>query len=77
MSIGVDVTPVEHEDEALVLMLHHLKLAAAYFEATPMGFSVPEHFSRDAILAWVKAMEALYPENEWCSGLGTETGGRT
>ena len=31
---GVDVPPVTR-DEALELMVHHLQLAAAYFEATP------------------------------------------
>lgn len=64
MAIGVDMPPVENEQEALVLMLHHLKLAAAYFEATPTVFDVPEHFSSPAIWAWVVAMAALYPEED-------------
>jgi len=65
MTIGVDVTPVEDEQEALLLMLHHLKLAAAYFEATPTTFGVPEHFSTPAIRAWLGAMETLYPEEDY------------
>ena len=35
MSLNIDAYPVENEQEALVLMTHHLQLAAAYFEATP------------------------------------------
>lgn len=65
MPLGVDVSPVEHEDEALVLMLHHLKLAAAYFEATPTTIEVPEHFSRDAMVAWLGVMEKQYQDGEY------------
>ena len=32
--VGVDVPPVT-EDEALEFVIHHLSLAAAYYEATP------------------------------------------
>jgi len=39
--VGVDVPPVT-EDEALELMVHHLSLAAAYYEAT--GSNEDENF---------------------------------
>ena len=67
MTINVDIVPVEDEQEALVLMLHHLKLAAAYFEATPEDITreqVGDHFSATAIMWWLQGMEALYPEDE-------------
>lgn len=63
MAINVDVPPVEDEQAALVLMFHHLQLAATYFEATPTEIVVPDTFSRSAITAWLGAMEALYPED--------------
>lgn len=66
MAINVDMDPVENEQEALFLMLHHLKLAAKYFEATPVPIP-PESFAHlwswPAITAWLSAMEALYPED--------------
>lgn len=65
MTIGVDIRPVENEYEALTLMIHHLDLAAAYFEATPEEIpvsNVRHHFSFPAIIAWVGAMEKLYPK---------------
>jgi hypothetical protein len=34
--IRVDMVPVEDEEEAFRLALHHLQLAAMYFEASPM-----------------------------------------
>lgn len=46
-------------------MLHHLRLAAAYFEATPTVIpvdAIADDFSYTAMAAWVKAMDALYPE---------------
>lgn len=64
MAIGIDITGVEDEQEALALMFHHLKLAAAYFEASPTTFDIPEHFSAAPMRAWADAMEALYPELE-------------
>ena len=65
MTINVDITPVDDEQEALRLMLHHLKLAAAYFEATPTTWSFDkDHFSAPAIAAWGNAMEALYPPED-------------
>lgn len=64
MSIGVDAFPVENEEEARILMLHHLRLAAMYFEATPTKIEVPEdEFSRPAMNAWLDAMEGLYPDD--------------
>lgn len=65
MSIGVDAPAVANEQEGLFLMLHHLKLAAAYFETSPIPIP-PEMdygFSAPAITAWLSAMEALYPED--------------
>jgi hypothetical protein len=65
--INVDVCPVEDESEALLLMLHHLRLAAAYFEATPQNLTcrfLGEHFSQPAILSWIEAMEKLYPNDD-------------
>jgi len=35
--LGIDVPPVT-EDEALELMIHHLSLAASYYEATPNNY---------------------------------------
>jgi len=63
MTINVDVCPVEDEQEALFLMLHHLKLAATYFEATPTTFDIPDTFSKPAMRAWLDGMEKLYPED--------------
>ena len=63
MTIFVDVEAVDNEQEALVLMLHHLKLAAAYFEATPVEFEIPACHSRLAMLAWRNAMDDLYPKD--------------
>lgn len=65
MTIYIDITPVEDEQEALTLMLHHLKLAAAYFEATPTDITremVGYTYSAPAIMLWLQGMEALYPE---------------
>jgi hypothetical protein len=64
--MNIDAPPVADEAEALSLMLHHLKLAAAYFEATPEDLSAHltgDHFSAPAIGAWLVAMEALYPKD--------------
>jgi hypothetical protein len=64
--IHVDSPSVRDETEALVLMEHHLKLAAHYFEATPEQWPhsfAEDHFSHPAIVAWAKAMEALYPKD--------------
>lgn len=57
---------VENEQEALTLMLYHLRLAAAYFETTPTVIpvaAIADEFSYNAICAWIVAMEALYPED--------------
>ena len=66
MTIGIDIPPVQDEQEALILMIHHLQLAAAYFEATPdpilMG-DLPWGFHTPAYVAWIKAMEKLYPKD--------------
>lgn len=66
--IGVDAPPVEDGDEALRLMLHHLALAGAYFEATPL--LIDRQRVRDALgsfacepaFAWIEAMSGLYPD---------------
>ena len=66
MTINIDISPVEHEQEAFTLMLHHLKLAASYFEATPSPIESGEWlstFSAPAILVWIQAMEGLYPKD--------------
>ena len=65
--INVCVAPVADEDEALFLMLHHLQLAAAYFEATPLEITpadIGDHFYAPAIKAWLTVMTDLYPEEE-------------
>jgi len=67
MTIGVDAPRVANEDEALILMLHHLQFAAMYFEATPSVIAksfAADEFSKSAIDAWLGAMEALYPAEE-------------
>lgn len=67
MTIGVDAPPVVDEQEAQTLLLHHLKLAAMYFEASPVDLmaALPgDEFSLPAMTAWVSAMEALYPEED-------------
>lgn len=66
MSIGVDAPRVESAAEAELLLLHHLRLAAMYFEATDNNLAerLPgEDFSSPAMLAWAASMEALYPED--------------
>ena len=66
MSINIDAPSVANEDEALLLMMHHLKIAAMYFEATPSSISVMDvtkgEFSQPAIIKWLSEMEKLYPE---------------
>lgn len=65
MSIGIDGPPVKDAEEAEFLVLYHLKMAAAYFEATNLDLCerLPaDEFSRPAMAAWVENMEALYPE---------------
>lgn len=68
MTINVDCPPVEDEEEALKLMIYHLKMAAMYFEATPSKF--PDHlyegeFSATPMITWVLEMEKLYPDDEF------------
>jgi hypothetical protein len=61
----IDGLQVRDETEAMVLMLHHLKLAARYFEATPTTYPhsfLDEEFSAPAVAAWLVEMERLYPE---------------
>ena len=65
MAINVDVPPVSDEQAALALMFHHLRLAAAYFEATPSKIAdVPEGFSAPAMFAWIEAMEDQDPQED-------------
>lgn len=64
MTINVDIPPVEDEQEALYLMLYHLKLAAMYFEATPLEITIPETHSQCAIRSWLASMESLYSDEE-------------
>lgn len=66
MVINVDAPPVENEQEALTLMIYHLRMAAMYFEATPTIIpidTIANDFSLTAMADWIKAMEALYPDN--------------
>lgn len=67
MTLSITPMTTENEQEALTLMLHHLELAAAYFEATPDP--LPENwpgdrFSAPAMVAWADAMDRLYPKDE-------------
>lgn len=67
MGINVDAPPADDAQQAEFLMLHHLRLAAMYFEATDENLCprLPtDDFSRPAMAAWVEAMEALYPDND-------------
>lgn len=66
MTINVDILPVQDEEEALLLMLHHLHLAASYFEATPAPVResmVPDTYAAPAIWSFIKTMDNLYPED--------------
>lgn len=66
MAIHIDLVPVENEQEGLALMMHHLQLAAAYFEAAPLGLQsryLGEHHSMPAIKVWIQAMDELYPDD--------------
>lgn len=56
---------VKNSKEAEVLMIHHLRLAASFFEATDVALNLPQDdFTHSAMSAWVNAMEALYPDGE-------------
>lgn len=60
----IDAPIVADETEALLLMLYHLRMAAAHFEATPEKYPhsfADGEFSKSAIEAWILGMEALYP----------------
>ena len=58
-------TYVASEAEAGTLCIHHLRLAAAYFEATSRNLQPPsDEFSAPAMLAWLAAMEAWYPGDD-------------
>jgi hypothetical protein len=64
--LHIDYPPVAGEDEALFLMLYHLKMAAALFEGTPKvipATAASEEFSAAAIDAWLKEMERLYTDD--------------
>ena len=62
---GLNAYPVADEAEAETLMIHHLRLAAMYFEATGehMEERLPDDFSNLAMRWWVQAMESLYPDD--------------
>jgi hypothetical protein len=66
--IRVDMVPVEDEEEAFSLALHHLQLAAMYFEASPTDLvarlEVLTDYSQPAMVEWAKRMELLYPADE-------------
>lgn len=62
----IDAPDVANETEAVFLMLYHLRMAAALFEATPETYPhnfAHDEFSKPAIWAWLAAMEALYPKD--------------
>jgi hypothetical protein len=64
MSIRIDMVPVEDAAEAERLCIHHLQLAAMYFEATDNDLEerLPRNeFSSPAMVDWARRMEALYP----------------
>lgn len=64
MTIGVDAPRVANGEEANLLLVHHLRLAAMYFEASTedlIAVLPSDDFSLPAMQVWVGAMEALYP----------------
>lgn len=66
MSTGIDCPPVSGAIEAETLCIYHLKMAAAYFEATDLDLCArlpADEFSRPAMAAWAENMEALYPDD--------------
>jgi hypothetical protein len=69
MTINIDVPGVEDEDHAYGLMMHHLSLAAAYFEATATNVAaliprddVYSERVRVAAKVFVDRLEAEYEE---------------
>lgn len=62
------MVPVEDEEEAFRLALHHLQLAAMYFEASPTDLVARleslTDYSQPAMVEWAKRMEELYPADE-------------
>ena len=68
MTINIDAPSVKDEQEALGLMIYHLKMAATYFEATPSSISVMDvtagEFSQRPMIKWMGEMEKLYPEED-------------
>lgn len=52
------------QQQAEALMFYHLEQAALAFENTGLSHTVPDVFSKPAILAWLSAIEALYPDDE-------------
>lgn len=63
--LAFEAPTVDNETEAMILMLHHLKMAAALFEICPEifphSFGVGE-FSFPAIEAWLTAITKIYKE---------------
>ena len=53
-------------DQNVLLMFHHLELAALHFEETDSNLAiedvVSEEYHRPAAEAWLKAMHAAYQE---------------
>lgn len=67
---GIDVPPVSH-DEALELMMHHLSMAQAYFEATPdadttilevLRITGEKELHGEPIRAWYNSMYDVYEQ---------------
>lgn len=62
--VHIDSVPVENADEALALMVYHLRCAAQLFEATDVNVAsrLPrDDFSYPAMAAWLVAIDSLYP----------------
>lgn len=65
MTIRVDAPPVENEEEAYALMVHHLRLAAAYFEGTELAVvgrlaADDLDFVGEAAVAFARVLDASY-----------------
>lgn len=67
--VRIDAIPPVHPSDAVKLMVHHLSLAVAYFEATPdedgpalaeMARTLDPTISLPAARAWYDAMTKAY-----------------
>lgn len=62
--MDIDTIAVGDADDARKFMLHHLQIAARFFELTDedLHLSEVDEFSAPAIKAWVAEMENLYKD---------------